>query len=215
MICSTRCRRQHECPSAKIRAHHSFGAPRLDEFQLLRKTRGIARGGESLLAQNRRDLVLPVPIGRRTAEAQHDDVRPVAPDHPDDIAQGAVVSPFFHGFGRGLGESEVDGAGEKLVRPVDLASRQQLLRTDDAQQRPLFRADEVLPAFAAGERKIRRAHVPPAREIGQDGASARHRGARRSSAPCPTGSAFRGIGGFRWRPETERFLLRRERRQRQ
>src|SRR5438093_711360 len=39
--------------------------------------------------------------------------------------------------------------------------------TNDAQLRALFRADQVLAAFPARERKIRRAHVPSAREVGQ------------------------------------------------
>ena len=95
------------------------------------------------------------------------DIRPVAADHPDDVGEDAVVPPFLHGLRGGLGEAEIDGAGEKLLGAVDLARRQQFLRADHAQLRALLRADQVLPALAARERKVRRAHVAAAREIGQ------------------------------------------------
>ena len=70
-----------------------------------------------------------------------------------------------------LRESEIDGAREELLRAVDLARRQQLLRANDAELRALFGTDQVLPAFTARQRKVRRAHVPSAREVGE------HRGA--------------------------------------
>ena len=43
--------------------------------------------------------------------------------------------------------------------PVDAARRQQLLGANDAHQRPLFGADQVLPSLAASRRKIGRSNV--------------------------------------------------------
>ena len=68
-------------------------------------------------------------------------------------------------------ESEIDGAREELLGAVDLPRGQQFLRANHAELRALFGADQVLAAFAARQRKIRRAHMPAAREVGQ------HRGA--------------------------------------
>ena len=69
----------------------------------------------------------------------------------------------------GARESEIDGAGEELLGAVDLPRGQQFLRADDAELRALFGADQVLAAFAARQRKICRAHVPAAREVGEHG----------------------------------------------
>ena len=66
-----------------------------------------------------------------------------------------------------LGEAEIDGAREELLGAVDLARVQQFLRADDAELRALFRADQVLAALAARQRKVRGAHVPSAGEVGE------------------------------------------------
>ena len=51
------------------------------------------------LAENRRHLMLSMPVGRRAAEYQNHDVGPIAADHPDHVGEDAVVAPFFEGLG--------------------------------------------------------------------------------------------------------------------
>ena len=77
------------------------------------------------------------------------------------------MSPFLEGFSGGLGEAEIDGAREKLLRSVDAPRRQQLLGADDAQRVALLGADQVLAALAPGERQVSGANLAAAREIGQ------------------------------------------------
>ena len=80
-----------------------------------------------------------------------------------------VVSPLGQRLGGCLGVAEVDGAAEKLLRAVDASRGQQFLGADQSEQVALFRADEVLAAFAAGERKVAGAHVTAAGQIGKHG----------------------------------------------
>src|SRR5436305_13770304 len=104
-------------------------------------------------------------VARRAREAEDDHVGPITPNGPDYVGENAIAAPFFQCLGRGLTETEVDRAGEELLRPVNLAGVQEFLGTDDTQFSALFRADEVLSALSAGHRKIRRPHMPAAREI--------------------------------------------------
>ena len=149
--------------------HQPLGLPHLHVLQLLGKHLRIGRRGEGFLAEDGRRLVLPVSVARRAAEAEQDHVRPVAADHPHHVRQNAVVSPFLQRLVGGARESEIDGAREELLGAVDLPRGQQFLRADDAELRALFGADQVLAAFAARQRKVRRAHVPAAREVGEHG----------------------------------------------
>ena len=112
--------------------------------------------------------MLPVTIARRAAEPQNDHIRPVAADHPHHVAQDAVVPPLPHGLLGGLGEPEIDGAGEELFGAIDLPRRQQFLRAGHPKLCALFGADQILPALAARQGEIGRAHVPAAREIGEN-----------------------------------------------
>src|ERR1035441_6286664 len=132
--------------AAECGPHQPPGAPRLHVFQLLRKSVRVGRRIESFFPQNRRYLVMPVPVAGRAAEHQNDHVRPVSPDHPHHIRENAVMAPFFQGLRRRLGKTEVDRARKELFRPIDLASRQQFLGADDPHLRSLLRADQILPA---------------------------------------------------------------------
>ena len=78
------------------------------------------------------------------------------------------MAPFGKVSSAVLRESEVDGAREELLGAVDAPRGQQFLRADQPEQIALFGTDQVLAAFAAGQRKIARAHVPAARVIGQN-----------------------------------------------
>ena len=142
--------------------------PRLNEFQLLRKAAGIAGRGKRLLAQDGRHLVLPVPVPRRAREAQNHHIRTEPANHPHHIGKDAFAPPFGERlFGR-FGKPEVDGAREELFRAIDPPGRQQFLRADQPQQIALLGTNQVLPAFAAGQRQVPRAHVAAARVVGQN-----------------------------------------------
>src|SRR5258708_4918983 len=75
--------------------HQPLRLPWLYPLQLLRKTIRIGGGGERLSAENRRRLVLPMPVARSAGEAQNDDIRLKLPDHPDHVAQDFIVPPFL------------------------------------------------------------------------------------------------------------------------
>jgi hypothetical protein len=112
--------------------------------------------------------VVAVSAGLLSREAAHDNVRLEFPDHPDDIAEGLFPAPEFEGLLGGLGIPEIDGPGEELLGAVDPAGGQELLRPDEADLRALLRADQVLAALAAGDRKIGRPVSSSLRKIRQD-----------------------------------------------
>ncbi len=95
---------------------------------------------------------MAVAVPRRAGELQDNHVGPVMADGRNHIRKNAIVPPFRYGFFGRFREAEIDGAGEKLFRPIHAASRQQLLRANHAQQVALFRTDQVLPTLAARRR---------------------------------------------------------------
>ena len=111
--------------------------------------------------------MLAVAVARRAAEAQDDHVGTEAADHPNHVAEDFVAAPLLETFLGRFGEAEIDGAREELLRAVDAPGRQQLLGADDAELVALFGADQILPAFAARQRKIAGAHLAPARQISE------------------------------------------------
>ena len=112
---------------------------------------------------------MAVPAAVLGREAGEDDVRPEQADHPDDVAQDLLLAPEFEGLLGGLGIAEIDGPGEELLGPVDPAGGQELLRPEEADLGPFFRADQILAAFAPGHREIGGPEAAALREIGQDG----------------------------------------------
>src|SRR5437763_4131154 len=108
-------------------------------------------------------------VTRRPREAEHHNVGPVVTNYPHNVAENAVVTPFLQGFCGGFGKTKIDGPCKKLLRAVDLARIQQLLGANDAQLRALLGADQVLATLAARQRKVRRAHMPAAREVCKHG----------------------------------------------
>ena len=67
-----------------------------------------------------------------------------------------------------LGIAKIHRAGEKLLAAVQPPRGQQFLGADDAQFRAEFRAENVLPAVAAIDRKISGAVMASAREEGDE-----------------------------------------------
>ena len=78
-----------------------------------------------------------------------------------------IARPFLQRFVGGFRKAEIDGAREVLLGTVDAMLGQQFLRADHAELVALLRADQVLAAFAARQRKIRRADVTASRQIRQ------------------------------------------------
>ena len=111
--------------------------------------------------------MMAMAVSRSARKTKNDDVWPESADVPDDVAQDLFSWPLSERFLGGFGESEIDRAGEKLLATIDAAGGEQLLGANEAHLRTLFTADQVLSAFAASERTVGRAHVPPAREISQ------------------------------------------------
>ena len=158
---------RHSEKGRKLGEHHPFGLPRPHPLKLLRETARIARGTERLLAEDSGGLVVPMPIARRSAEPQHDHIRAIPPDYPHHVGEDPFPPPFLERLGGRTRETEIDGAGEELLGAIDPPRRQQFLRADHPQLRPLLGADQVLPALAASQGKVCRAHVPAARKIRQ------------------------------------------------
>ena len=138
------------------------------EGQLLGKTLRVGGRGEGFLDQHPRGRVVPVPAGALGGEPGDDHVGTELPDHPDQIAEDALLPPDLEGFRGRLGIAEIDGPGEVLLGPVDPAGGQELLRSKETELRPLFRADQVLAALAARDREIGRPVFPALRERGQE-----------------------------------------------
>ena len=101
-----------------------------------------------------------MPSGALGGEPGNDHIGTEFPDHPDQVAEDALLSPDLEGFLRRFGIAEIDRPGEVLLGPVDPAGGQEFLRSEEAELRSLFGADQVLAAFAAGDRKVSRPVFP-------------------------------------------------------
>src|SRR5262245_18024285 len=90
----------------------------------------------------------------RSGEARVDHQRPEGADVAHHVAQDFLLVPPAGGFGAALGESEVAGAGEKLLGAVVSPRLQQLFGPDHPERIEQLGADDVLSSYAAGEREI-------------------------------------------------------------
>ncbi len=128
----------------------------------LRNGRAIAGRPVRLASDHGGGLVLAVSVAGRAREDGDDDLRPKPPQHAHGVFEQDLTRPLLQRLFQGAREPEVVGAGEELSRAVQPPRRGELLRAHEAQAHAEVRSDEVLPALAAGERKIRRlaAHAP-------------------------------------------------------
>ena len=97
---------------------------------------------------------MAVPGATIRREAADDHIRLEFADQVYHVSQDLLLIPDGKCFLRVFGEAEVLRAGEELFRAVNAAGRQQLLGADEPQQLRLLVAHEVLPAVAAGKRKV-------------------------------------------------------------
>src|SRR6185503_9276498 len=103
---------------------------------------------------------MPMSIARRAGEHQNHHVRPEPADVVHDVAKNLVAIPFLKGLVGSFGKAKIDGAREILFGAVDSSGTEELLAADDSQLVALLGTDQVLAAFAAGERQIGCPHVP-------------------------------------------------------
>src|ERR1700746_2301131 len=88
-------------------------------------------------------------------ETRHDYIRPKIPNHPNDIGQNLVVAPEAHRlFGR-FGKAEIECACEELFAVIDPSRTEQFLCSNYAEPLAQFRAEQILTAVPARDRKIR------------------------------------------------------------
>src|SRR5205823_11015391 len=128
----------------------------------------IAHQVECLPRHNAGDLVLAMAIRRRSREDRDQYLRAEPADDVDDVFEDRIARPEAECFFGSLGESKIVGAREELSRAVQLTSREQLFRADDAELGAKLRADQILPAFAAAQGQVCRLRAHPAREQDQE-----------------------------------------------
>src|ERR1041384_8302030 len=116
-------------------------------IELLRPPGRIAQQVERLTGENRRNLMVPVPVGRRPGEYRDDDLRPEPPDHIHHVFQNRVARPEPERFFDRLREAEIVGTREELARAVELTRGEQLFGANDAELGAKLGTDEVLAAF--------------------------------------------------------------------
>ncbi len=86
-----------------------------------------------------------------------DHVRTNRANHPHVVAENFLLAPLLERLLDAERVAEVDGAGEVLLRPVELVGAQQLLGSQHRQRFEQLRSDLVLTAFAARGGDERRA----------------------------------------------------------
>src|SRR5947208_4571759 len=134
--------------------------------QLHRPPARVAQHLERLARQHAGDLVVTVPVARRTGEDGNDDLGSKPPHYLEYVAEQRVAGPEAQGFVDRLGIAEVVRAREELAGAVDPPGGEQLLRADDAELGAELGADQVLSPFAAGERQIGHLSAEPPGEEG-------------------------------------------------
>src|SRR4051812_34263828 len=100
-------------------------------------------------------------------KTSHDYIGPILANDPHDIAQDLLAIPKTQRFLWCFREAEIYGASEKLPAAIEPACCEQFLRARDAELFVKLRANFVLPAVAARQRKIGGAIAATAREISE------------------------------------------------
>ena len=111
--------------------------------------------------------MMAMPISRRARPDRDDHLRPVRPDHADDIAGERFAVPVSEGLFGVLRIAEIVRPGEELLGAIHASRGEQLLCTDRAERLAQFVADLILPAVAAREGEIGAVHLSTSREPGE------------------------------------------------
>ena len=128
--------------------------PRLHESQLLRETIRVGGGCECFARQNRRRRVMAMRQLILRTKARHNYIGAKLPDDPHDVSKNFVVIPDAHRFVSRLRKPEIDCSREKLLRMIDASGIEQFLCPNNAEPLAQFRADQILAAVPARNRKI-------------------------------------------------------------
>ena len=110
---------------------------------------------------------MPVRVARQGRKARDDHVRPELADEAHDVGHHLLPVPNSQRLEVILGKTEIHRARKILPPAVHAPRREQFLGADDAQFIAELRAEHVLAAVAARERKIGHAIIAAAREIGE------------------------------------------------
>ena len=132
-----------------------------------REPRGIHRRVERITRDEAGALVVAMPVGRRARPDRDDHLRPIRPDHADDITGERFTVPVPERLLRVLRVPEIVRPGEELLGTIHTPRGEQLLGADRAERLAQLVADLVLPAVAAREGEIGAVHLTSAREPGK------------------------------------------------
>src|SRR5262249_49806120 len=147
----------------------ALGLPGGQRGQLLGVGRAIANDLESIHREYGRGRVVAVGAAGPGGKARNNDVGPEGANDAHHVAQDLLPVPDSEGLGVILGNAKVEGPGEELACAVQTPGGEQLLRAEDAEGFAELGAEQVLPAVAAGDRKVGGAATAAAREVGEKG----------------------------------------------
>src|SRR5436190_16479732 len=103
-------------------------------------------------------------------EARRYHIRSEIPNNPHDVSKNFVVAPEAHCLFSRFRKSKVSCSREELLRMIDASGIEQFLCSDKAEPLAQFRADQILTAVSACNRKIsgvvKRTVRPESHQIG-------------------------------------------------
>src|SRR5438105_4992151 len=112
--------------------------------------------------------MMSVSVAWRAAEDRNDHMRTKIPNDAHDIAENRILWPVLVRLFGALREPKIVRAREVLMSAVDAARGEQLLSANRAEGLTELIADEVLATVTPGEREIRRLHLAPTRQPGDE-----------------------------------------------
>lgn len=147
----------------------AFGLPRLQALgELLGVGFGVAGEFEGLDGKDGGGRVVAVGAAGLGRETGQNDVGLEAADDADHVADDFVAAPDALGVGVVFGETEIEGAGEKLLGTIEAAAGEEFLSAGDAEFVAELGADDVLTTVAAGEGEVGGAVAAAAGEPGEE-----------------------------------------------
>src|SRR5205823_1476571 len=87
-------------------------------------------------------------------EACHYHIRSEIPDDPHDVSKDFVVIPDAHRFVSRFRKPEIGCSREELLRMIDASRIEQFLCSNNAEPLAQLRADQILAAVPARNRKV-------------------------------------------------------------
>ena len=103
---------------------------------------------------------------RNGRKAGDEHVWPKLTDDPNHVAQNLVPTPNPQGLPVILGKAEINGPRKELSAAINASGGEQFLRANHSDLMAEFRAEHILTAITARQRKVGGAVVSPPGEIG-------------------------------------------------